>query len=665
MNINSIKSLKGGLLLASVFFAGSLQAKVTLPTIFSDNMVFQQKSAARIWGSTDAGKTVKVMASWSKTAVSAIAGADGKFMVTIPTPVYGGPYKVTISDGDVTTLNNILLGEVWVCSGQSNMEMPIVGWGKINNYEEEVKNANYPKIRLLQGKQATSNSPLAEAKVWAGGWKVCSPESVPEFSSVAYFFAREIFKKTGIPVGLIHTSWGGTIAEAWTSAATLKTMPDFVAAVSKIENAAKGNNSLPMEVQMATWTTMMNASDAGFKAGGIGWSAAAFDDSSWKTMTLPASWEDSGVPNFDGVMWFRKTITIPAAWAGKELKLNLGVIDDNDITFVNGVKVGETIGYSNKRVYTVPAAQVKEGPLTIIVRVTDTGGGGGLYGGDNIITVSSTTGDSQSLAGAWKYKAGVNFSAIAPMPSVSEGPNRTTVLYNAMINPYLNYPIKGAIWYQGESNADRANQYRTLFPKMIEDWRKSWKQPNFPFYFVQLANFMKVEAEPVSSAWAELRDAQRQTLSLPNTGMAVAIDIGEAADIHPKNKQEVGRRLALIALAKNYGIKIPYSGPVYKSATKAGATMVLNFTGAGSGLKARGGSDLKGFAIAGADQKFHWATATIKGSQVIVSSPDVANPIAVRYAWANNPVCNLVDGADLPASPFKTDAWPDVTLGKK
>ncbi|MGY4384500.1 sialate O-acetylesterase [Pedobacter sp. UYP24] len=665
MNINSIKSLKGGLLLASVFFAGSLQAKVTLPSIFSDNMVFQQKSAARIWGSTDAGKTVKVTASWSKAAVSAVAGTDGKFMVTIPTPAYGGPYTVTISDGDVTTLNNILLGEVWVCSGQSNMEMSVAGWGKINNYQEEVKNANYPKIRLLQGDKVTSNSPLAEAKVWAGGWKVCSPESIPEFSSVAYFFAREIFKKTGIPVGLIHTSWGGTIAEAWTSAATLKTMPDFVAAVNKIENAAKGNGGLSMEVQMATWNTMVNATDAGFKAGGLGWSAAALDDSSWKTMTLPVSWEESGLPNFDGIVWFRKTITIPAAWAGKELKLNLGVIDDNDITFVNGVKVGETIGYSNKRVYTVPAAQVKEGPLTISIRVTDTGGGGGLYGGDNVLTVSSAAGDSQSLAGAWKYNVGVNFKDVAPMPASSEGPNRTTVLYNAMINPYLNFPIKGAIWYQGESNADRANQYRTLFPKMIEDWRKSWKQPNFPFYFVQLANFMKVEAEPVPSAWAELRDAQRQTLSLPNTGMAVAIDIGEGPDIHPKNKQEVGRRLALIALAKNYGLKIPYSGPVYKSSVKVGKTMVLNFTGIESGLKARGGSPLTGFAIAGADQKFHWATATIKGNQVVVSSPDVANPVSVRYAWANNPVCNLVDGADLPASPFKTDGWPDSTAPKK
>lgn len=665
MSINSIKSLTGGVLMASVFLAGTLQAKVKLPAIFSDNMVFQQKSAARIWGTTDPGKTVKVTASWSRSIGSVMAGPDGKFMISMQTPGYGGPYTVTINDGDITTLNNVLLGEVWVCSGQSNMQMPIAGWGKINNYEQEIKDANYPRIRLLQGEQAASNTPLNDAKVWSGGWKLCTPENVPEFSAVAYFFAREIFKKTGIPVGLIHTSWGGTIAEAWTSSATLKTMPDFVAAVNKIEDEAKGIKGPTMEEQMVTWNKAVEAKDPGSKGGSSGWASAGFDASSWKSMTLPASWEENGLPDVDGIVWFRKTINISQAWAGKEVKLNLGVIDDNDITYVNGVKVGETIGYGNKRVYTVPAAQVKAGPLSIVVRVTDTGGGGGLYGGDNVITVSSASGETQTLAGEWKYKLGLNLKDAPPMPAPSDGPNRTTVLYNAMINPYLNFPIKGAIWYQGESNADRANQYRTLFPAMIQDWRKSWKQPDFPFYFVQLANFMKVDDEPIPSSWAELRDAQRQTLSLPNTGMAVAIDIGEGPDIHPKNKQEVGRRLAQIALARDYGMKIPYTGPVYKSFKKAGNSLVLSFTGAETGLKARSGGDLKGFAIAGADQKFYWATATIKGNQVIVSSPDVPNPVAVRYAWANNPVCNLVDGADLPASPFKTDNWPDITLGKK
>ncbi|RZK82366.1 MAG: 9-O-acetylesterase [Pedobacter sp.] len=660
-----MKAFKGGALVAALFFVNDAQAKVKLPSIFSDNMVFQQKSAARIWGTSMPGKTVKVNASWSKLAQSVVAGKDGKFIVTVPTPAFGGPYTVTINDGDETILKNILLGEVWVCSGQSNMEMPVKGWGKVLNYEQEIKDANYPKIRLLQGDHVTSDTLLNEAKVWAGGWKECTSKNIPEFSAVAYSFAREIFKKTGIPVGLIHTSWGGTIAEAWTSGTTLKTMPDFADAVNKMEDAAKGNTSLPSyQQQFAIWQEKSFAVDASAKDGG--WQAANLDVSSWKSIKLPAAWEDNGLPNIDGIVWLRKTIDITKSLADKELKLNLGVIDDNDVTYVNGVKVGETIGYGNVRQYTIPASQVKEGLLVIAVRVTDTGGGGGIYGGSNVITITSASGETINLAGEWKYKLGVELKDLPPLPKTNDGPNRVTVLYNAMINPYLNFPIKGAIWYQGESNADRANQYRTLFPAMIQDWRKSWKQPDFPFYFVQLANFMKTEDQPVASPWAELRDAQKQTLSLLNTGMAVAIDIGDAVDIHPKNKQEVGRRLALIALAKNYGIKIPFSGPVYQSQQIAGKNSIqLSFTSAEGGLKTKDGAELKGFAIAGADKKFYWATAKIEGNKIIVSSPDVNDPIAVRYAWANNPVCNLVNGAGLPASPFRTDQWADTTLGKK
>jgi sialate O-acetylesterase len=666
MSTNFIKRVGSGLSFLSVLLlAGSIQAKVTLPSVFGDNMVFQQKAKAWIWGKTTAGKKVSVMASWSKAGVSGTADQNGNFKIDLTTPSFGGPYTVTIDDGDKTVLNDVLIGDVWICSGQSNMEMPLAGWGKINNYEQEVKEANYPKIRLLQGEHVTSNSPLPDAKVWSGGWKVCTPQNIPEFSSVAYFFAREVFKKTGIPIGLIHTSWGGTIAEAWTSAATLKTIPDFVPAVQKIESAVNAEKGPSIEEQLITWSKLILANDAGLKGGDAGWQSAALDATSWKSVTLPASWETSGMDNIDGVVWFRKTISIPEGWAGKEVKLNLGPIDDNDVTFVNGVKVGETVGYGNDRIYTIPGDKVKSGPLVIAIRVTDTGGGGGLYGGKNVLSISSASGETVSLNGEWKMKLGLDFKNIAPMPGSNDGPNRATVLYNAMINPYLQFPIKGAIWYQGESNADRANQYRTLFPAMIQDWRKSWKQPNFPFYFVQLANFMKVESEPVPSAWAELRDAQRQTLSLPNTGMAVAIDLGDASDIHPKNKQDVGKRLALIALAKDYGIKIPFTGPVYKSQQITGNEITLAFTGIESGLKAKDGDELKGFAIAGSDQKFYWAKAKIVGNRVVVSSPDVQNPVAVRYAWANNPISNFVDGSGLPASPFKTDSWPDVTLGKK
>ncbi|WP_234994517.1 sialate O-acetylesterase [Pedobacter caeni] len=640
--------------------SGFAQAKVKLPAVFSDYMVFQQKTKAAVWGKADPGKTITISTTWSRARYTSKADELGNWKILVSTPSYGGPYAMTISDGEPLILMNILIGEVWVCSGQSNMEMPLAGWGKINNYEQEIADAKYPEIRLLQVDHVTSNTPLDDARVANSGWKLCIPQFVPEFSAVAYFFAREIYNKTKVPIGLIHTSWGGTIAEAWTSAATLKTIPDFVEAVNKIENEGKDKTGTSYEQQLASWQKIVLEKDAGMIGSKPAWIASSLDVSSWKTMSLPSEWEQAGMPGFDGVVWFRKNITIPQAWEGKELTINLGTIDDNDITFLDGEKIGETEGYNKPRSYTIPANKVKAGTFALVVRVFDGAGGGGIYGNKEVISLVSEGGSRISLDGDWQYKVGLNLKDIAPAPASNTGPNRTTVLYNAMIHPFLQFPIKGAIWYQGESNVDRAYQYRTLFPAMIKDWRKQWGVGDFPFYFVQLANFMQVDAVPVASAWAELRDAQRQTLSLPNTGMAVSIDIGDGADIHPKNKQDIGKRLALIALAKTYGVNVPYTGPVYQSAKIESGTVKLNFTAA-EGLKTSDGAELKGFAIAGSDQKFHWAKAEIKGNQIVVSSTEVTNPVAVRYAWGNNPVCNLVNGAALPASPFRTDSWQDTT----
>jgi sialate O-acetylesterase len=652
------------LVLALLCLTGYADAKIVLPAVFGNNMVLQQKTNVAFWGKADPAKKVEIHVSWNKKIYTVNAGNTGDWKLMIPTPSYGGPYKVTIAEaeGEAVTLANIMIGEVWVCSGQSNMEMPIEGWGKIDNYTKEVADANYPNIRLFQVDHTTSDVPLEVVpKVANGGWTACTPQSAAEFSAVAYFFARELHKQTGIPIGLIHTSWGGTIAEAWTSAQTLNTMPDFAAAVKKIEST-QGTSNYTQELSL--WQKIVLENDAGNGKGKLGWADPSLDDSSWKGMELPSFVETSALPAFDGVVYFRKTVMIPKGWSGKAITLNLGTIDDNDITYVNGEKIGATDGYNLPRVYTIPAEKVKAGANTITVRVFDSGGGGGIYGDKNILSLASATGEKISLDGEWKYKVGLNLKDVPPMPVLSSGPNRPTVLYNAMINPFIQFAIRGAIWYQGESNADRASQYRTLFPAMINDWRTKWKLGDFPFYFVQLANFMKTDEVPVASAWAELRDAQRQTLSLPNTGMAVAIDLGLADNIHPKNKQEVGRRLALIALAKNYGKKITYSGPAFASQQVEGNTIRLNFDFSDEGLVAKAGA-LKGFAIAGADQKFYWAKATIKGKQIIVSSPEVANPVSVRYDWANNPEGNLYNGAGLPASPFKTDNWPDSTLGKK
>jgi len=660
----SISKLKSILIIALFLFSSLLvQSKILLPSVFSDNMVLQQKTNAALWGKATAGKAVKITVSWNKINYGAIADASGNWKIKVATPGYGGPYSITISDGELLVLNNVLIGDVWICSGQSNMEMPLAGWGKILNSEKEIAEAKYPNIRLLQADHITSNFPINDAKVANGGWQECSPKYVAEFSSTAYFFAREVYEKTKIPIGLIHTSWGGTIAEAWTSAESLKKMADFSAAVDKIQKSAKNPSTVSYEEKLQTWVKMTSEKDSGYQAGEAKW--ALVETANWKSMTLPTLWEDAALKNFDGIVWFTKKVNIPENWKTNGARLNLGTIDDNDITYVNGVKVGETVGYNVGRTYAIPANLLKTGENTVTVRVFDSGGGGGIYGDAKDLSFTNNTAEKISLAGDWKYKVGVDFKNVEAKPYEENGPNRPTVLYNAMIHPYLQFSIKGAIWYQGESNADRAYQYRELFPTMIKDWRQKWGQGDFPFYFVQLANFMQIDHEPVESAWAELREAQQKTLVLPNTGMATIIDIGDAKDIHPKNKQEVGRRLALIALAKTYGQKINYSGPVYQSNKVEGKQIRLTFGNTENGLKAADGATLTGFAIAGADKKFYWAKASIQGNQVIVSSDQVANPVAVRYAWGNNPVCNLVSKDGLPASPFRTDTWQGLTFAKK
>lgn len=639
-------------------------AKVTLPSVITDNMVLQQKTNAALWGKADAGKKVVITTGWNSQKYTAVADANGDWKLKVSTPAFGGPYIITINDGDELKLNNVLIGEVWVCSGQSNMEMPLAGWGKIFNYEEEIAQAKYPSIRLLQLEHVTSIMPLKDAKVSNNGWAFCTPENVANFSSVAYFFAREIHMKTRIPIGLIHTSWGGTIAEAWISGTTLKTTEDFAMATKAIENSAGSETKDDFDKKVKEWENKILTEDAGYNNGQLTWKSNN-TSADWKTMKQPGLWESSALPEFDGVVWFKKKIVIPAAMAGKEVIVNLGTIDDNDITWFNGEKIGETMGYNVNRKYTIPASLVKEGESELTVRVFDGSGGGGLY--DDAAKLYITGGDGQniSLAGDWQYKVGLNLKDVGAGPVQNNGPNRPSVLFNAMINPILNYTIKGAIWYQGESNASRAYQYRWLFPTLVKDWRKQWGLGDFPFYFVQLANFMKPYTDPEESAWAELREAQLMALSLPNTGMAVTIDIGNDADIHPKNKQDVGKRLALIALSKNYGKTIPYSGPMYQSQIIEGNKIKLNFKYVEAGLQAKDGSTLSGFEIAGADKKFYKATAIIVGRDVVVTSSDVAKPTAVRYDWANNPEGNLYNTTGLPASPFRTDMWAGVTAGKK
>lgn len=653
------RNFKLSILSLFLLASSASQARIELPKMFTDNMVLQQKSDAPMWGKATPNKNVKIVTSWNSKTYNIKSDANGNWKLNLETPTAGGPYTISISDGKEIKLNNVLIGEVWICSGQSNMEMPLAGWGQVANYKEEIAKANYPQIRLFHVEQATSIAPLDDLKATRGGWRECSPETVADFSSVAYFFGRNLNQNQNVPIGLISTSWGGTIAEAWTSGDALQLMPDFRDEVKEMTKYTQAEAQVIYDKEIKIWNDRINNADGGMKDGQPVWAATATDDSSWKTMDLPEVWENRGMENFDGIVWFRRTIDIPEEFVGKDLKLKLAMIDDSDITYFNGVQIGATHGFNVQREYTIPAKLVKVGKAVISVRVTDTGGGGGIYGDKSdmaLINVSEVGVASISLDGDWKYKVAVDFSQHPPVPlSPSGSANRPTVLYNAMINPIVPYAIKGAIWYQGESNESRGYQYRELFPLLIRDWRNKWND-NFPFYFVQLANYNGRGEQPRESIWAELREAQFQTLKLENTGMAVTIDIGDGKDIHPKNKQDVGLRLALAARAKTYGENIAYSGPIYKSYKIEQGKIRIFFDNTDKGLKAKG-SQLKSFAIAGQDHKFYWATATIEGNEIVVSCPEVKYPVAVRYGWDFDPDCNLYNGADLPASPFRTDDW--------
>ena len=654
----------------------SVSARPVLSPLFSDNMVIQQQTDAPIWGEAKAGKTVKVTASWDGQTVTITADAKGKWRTSLHTPKAGGPYTITVSDGQAVTLHNVMVGEVWLCSGQSNMEMPVEGWGRVNNYEQEKEEANqYPNIRLLQVTQHVATQPSDEVVATDGGWQVCSAKSVAEFSATGYFFGRNLLKTLNVPIGLINASWGGTFIEPWTSAEALATHPDMkeaVATVQSIPTDAAGQEAFYDGV-MGRWQGQETTLDPGYKDGKPLWAAPDFDDSSWETVTLPKEWSDMGLGGFDGAMWYRHALDIPADMAGKDLLLSLGQIDDIDYTYFNGELVGRSFEFARQRLYVVPARLVRKGRNVIAVRVVDNIGGGGIYSDAPKLAIGTfkTVGKVQqkkfvktlSLAADWRYKKTIAIGAMPPIPSFRPNqPNQVTVLYNAMIHPFVGFAIRGAIWYQGCNNEHKGYQYRELLPLLIRDWRTKWGY-DFPFYIVQLANNRQLQTEPGDDEWAEVREAQALAAShVENSGLACAIDIGDANDIHPKNKQEVGRRLALVARAKTYGEKsLEYSGPVYRDYRIEGEHIRILFDHA-EGLRPADGSVVKGFAIAGSDHKWHWADAFIDGQSVVVSSPDVCHPIAVRYAWHINPVCNLQNAAGLPTVPFRTDDWPGLSI---
>ncbi len=650
-----MKTLKTFLILTGIFLFSfiSTNAEVKIPRIFSSNMVLQKGIEIPVWGWANKGEQITVI--FNNQSIRTKTDKDGKWSVKLPAQEYGGPFKLTVKGKNTVVFDNILIGEVWVCSGQSNME-----WQVANsvNGESEIAVANFPKIRLFTVPKTVAQFPNED--ITSGEWVECSPETVGNFSAVGYFFGRDIFKELNVPIGLIHTSWGGTVAETWSSAETISKDPDLKGDLAELQQM---DMSKYKEEKMAQIKKMLGGEipekDMGMENGNPVWSAVNFDDGSWKTIKAPNYWEPQGYMDIDGIGWYRKEIRLTEQQSNADATLHLGKVDDSDITFMNGIEIGKTETYDKERIYSIDKKYLNPGKNMIVVRVNDTGGNGGIWGDpkDQFLAIGN---EKVDISGDWKFKI-----SKATVGAVNIGPNSyPTLLFNGMINPILPYGIKGAIWYQGESNAGRAKQYQRVFPDMIKDWRMHWNQGDFPFLFVSLANFNPPAETPGESDWAELREAQTKTLSLPNTGMALTIDIGEALDIHPKNKQDVGKRLALNALKVAYNKDIVYSGPMFKSAEFKDGKAFITFSETGSGLNAKDKYGyLKGFTIAGADKKFKWAKAEIVDSQtVVVFSEEIKDPKSVRYGWANNPDdVNLYNVEGLPANPFRTDDWPGIT----
>lgn len=661
--------------------AGPQAGYPVMPSILTDNMVLQQKAKVPFWGRALPGTEIAVKPGWGKVSKTKVR-ADSTWLLKIQTTKAGGPYEVTVTVGDSTIIyKNVMLGEVWVCSGQSNMEMPLAGWppeNLIQNSAQEIQNANYPNIRLFTVTRAVSNAPEFNC---GGTWSQCDSQTAAKFSAAGYFFGRKLYQELKVPIGLVFTSWGGTKVQSWISG-------KYLGQVDRYKGLVDSIGSVGGEVKkLDDWIHSHPAVEINTKAPDHQWEGLEFGDSScsqrdfpdstWRTMKLPRYWETTEVGDFDGVVWFRKKIEIPDAWIGRSLVIELGPIDDMDRTFVNGVRVGgfEGAGYwQTPRVYSVPQNIVTDSILTIAVRVLDNGGGGGIWGNGVKMQIHPANGPDSlqavPLSGDWKYLPVAEYIAnkfyvygikdeefySRPKTTLTIGPNTPTMLYNGMIAPIVPYGIKGVIWYQGESNSDLPEEYDnygSLFALMIKNWRAEWGEGNFPFYFVQIAPFTY---GPNSKSYV-VRDAQRRTLSVANTGMAVTLDIASITTIHPSDKQDVGLRLAYWALAKDYHKKILCSGPLYKSMKIQKGRAILSFDYAGKGLVMKDSSGETNFLIAGKDSVFVKANVKVDGQRLIVYSDSVKNPIAVRYAWTNTDVATLFNKEGLPASTFRTDNW--------
>ena len=639
--INSLKNfiMKKVVVVVFLFLIQTVVAQISLPYIFSDNMVLQRGQKMPIWGFSSPNETIKVV--FKKQLKETKANEKGEWMVYLDQEKAGGPYELTVSGKNKITFKNVLVGDVWLASGQSNMEWNLAA---TEGYDKELKQTKFPLIRHIKINKKINSLP--QNNVTETHWDVANQQTIGDFSAVAYHFAKKMYQEKGVPIGIINSSWGGTVVETWIPREAFEQSPYFKEMISKmpkVDIEQLEQNNIVEKTKFMESLTQEKVSD--FNANQFLTENSA---SPKAEINVPQAWEEQGYKSLDGIIWVKKTIVLTENDVKKDATLYLGKIDDADTTFFNGKEVGGMKQWSDERIYTISKELLKVGENTIAIKITDTGGGGGLWSDAKDVKLV-TSDKTLPLAGKWKFGIEKIFSAI----NQNEFPS---LIYNSMVHPFINTKISGVIWYQGESNVERAAEYAKTFPLLINSWREKFGK-DLPFYFVQLSTFNNDGNSNEGCPWAELREAQTQTLSLKNTGMAVTTDVGNPNDIHPRNKKPVGDRLANLAL-KN-GI---YS-PVLKSYSIKGDKIEVTLTGK-SKLMVKDQQSLKGFEIAGEDQIFQPATASIVNNKLVVTSDKVSQPVAVRYGWkADNSDLNLFTKELLPVSPFRTDNFTLKTEG--
>ncbi|WP_331346203.1 sialate O-acetylesterase [Cellvibrio sp. UBA7661] len=645
----SIKQLF--LLVFFAFFSLNTIADVSLPRLLSDGAILQRDMPLTIWGWADEGENVSV--TFAGKTLSAVA-KDGRWSVTFPALKAGGPYELKVNGNNQLLRKNILMGDLWLAAGQSNMELPL---NRVKyHYPGLIESTNQPNIREFNVPVTYAfKGPLQDYT--QGQWKTATPEHLATFSAVGFFFMQKLHADNNVPIGLVTIPVGGSPAEAWVSESVLEKYPHYQQKLQPFKDDAHVQATIANDkANSSKWYADLDAADIGLKNN---WQQENINTENWKTLQVPGFLKEQAVSKEDkeftnGALWVRKTIELSAAQAAKKAVLWLGCIVDGDQVYVNGQLVGQTGYQYPPRIYAVPAGLLKAGANSISIRVTSYSSNVGFVKDKRyaLLLGEGLFGDEAvDLKGEWKYQIAARVNAMQPGTTLHYLPSS---LFNAKLAPALPLKIKGVIWYQGESNVGRAAEYQQLMADLIGDWRAQFQQKELPFIYVQLANFLPAAQEPGESGWAELREAQRQLLAVNNTAMAVAVDVGEWNDIHPLNKQAVGERLALGALKVAYGKKsLLASGPRLKKLKTSGEKLELRFTEIGKGLSVRG-EQLGHIAIAGADKKFVWAKAQVKKDKVIVWADSIAEPKWVRYAWADNPEgANLYNSAGLPASPFE------------